>query len=135
MADTLVLPDIFTGTMANGMLKVHTTTDLAAAGGVTIQFQAEVVEGVLAGDLISNLIELSDQNMDYAIPAAEIAMDTYYEVELTPAADAQTGEPGETVTYTLQLENSGNISDTFSLEGGVCMGCNPAIRRDNPAGR
>ncbi|MBN1887094.1 MAG: choice-of-anchor J domain-containing protein [Thermoflexales bacterium] len=39
-----------------------------------------------------------------------------YGVELAPATDAKSGDPGTTVLYTLQVTNTGNTIDTFSLE-------------------
>jgi uncharacterized repeat protein (TIGR01451 family) len=38
-----------------------------------------------------------------------------YNVTLTPAAEGQSGNPGATVTYTLQITNTGNAADTFTL--------------------
>lgn len=38
-----------------------------------------------------------------------------YGVILAPATDAMSGAPGEVVTYTLTLTNSGDVADTFSL--------------------
>jgi len=38
-----------------------------------------------------------------------------YGVALTPATDGQSGEPGAIITYTLNLENTGNVPDTFAL--------------------
>lgn len=38
-----------------------------------------------------------------------------YGVTLDPAADARSGAPGETVTYTLRITNTGNAADTFDL--------------------
>lgn len=37
-------------------------------------------------------------------------------VLLTPETDADAGDPGATVAYTLTLENTGNIADTFTVE-------------------
>jgi 2',3'-cyclic-nucleotide 2'-phosphodiesterase (5'-nucleotidase family) len=40
---------------------------------------------------------------------------TEYSVELTPAEAAQTGAPGDTVMYTLELTNTGSLSNTFEV--------------------
>ena len=37
-------------------------------------------------------------------------------IELDPAQAAHTGLAGETVTYTLNLTNTGNFTDTFALD-------------------
>lgn len=39
----------------------------------------------------------------------------YYGVTLDPATDARSGAPGEMVTYTLRITNTGNTIDTFDL--------------------
>jgi hypothetical protein len=36
-------------------------------------------------------------------------------VTLTPATDAKTGIPGQVVTYTLTVQNTGNLDDSFNL--------------------
>lgn len=38
-----------------------------------------------------------------------------HEVGLTPPAEAQSGNPGQTLTYTLNLSNTGNVSDAYTL--------------------
>ncbi|HOG80254.1 MAG TPA: LysM peptidoglycan-binding domain-containing protein [Anaerolineaceae bacterium] len=38
-----------------------------------------------------------------------------YGVSLTPAADAQSGDPGTNVSYVLVLTNTGNVSDTYTV--------------------
>lgn len=38
-----------------------------------------------------------------------------YAVMVTPNADTQSDDPGETVTYTLQVRNTGNAPDTFGV--------------------
>jgi uncharacterized repeat protein (TIGR01451 family) len=40
---------------------------------------------------------------------------TVYGADLTPPTDAATANPGEMVTYTLSLTNTGNTSDSFDL--------------------
>ena len=39
----------------------------------------------------------------------------YYGVTLDPATDAESGAPGEMVTYTLRITNTGNTTDIFDL--------------------
>jgi len=39
----------------------------------------------------------------------------YYAMYLNPASGSLTDNPGETVTYTLTINNAGNISDTYDL--------------------
>ena len=36
-------------------------------------------------------------------------------VTVEPPSDAQSADPGETVTYTLRITNTGNCADTFDL--------------------
>jgi hypothetical protein len=38
-----------------------------------------------------------------------------YGLRVTPATDARSGDPGARVTYTLQVTNNGNVSDTFDV--------------------
>ena len=38
-----------------------------------------------------------------------------YGLMVTPASDTRSGDPGATVTYTLQVTNTGNTSDTFDV--------------------
>lgn len=38
-----------------------------------------------------------------------------YGVGVTPSAEAQSGDPGQTLTYALTLSNTGNVSDTYTL--------------------
>jgi uncharacterized repeat protein (TIGR01451 family) len=49
-------------------------------------------------------------------------------VELDPTAVAQSGEPGEVLTYTLTISNTGNVSDTYtiSLDDNFWPGVAPA---------
>jgi uncharacterized membrane protein len=54
-------------------------------------------------------------------------------VLLTPAADAQAGDPGATVVYTLTLENTGNIADTFTVEAAGAWAVNLPVDTFNLA--
>jgi hypothetical protein len=53
----------------------------------------------------------SDSGAAYVYPRIY----TYYGVALGPPVAAQSGVPGETVTYTLWVTNTGNLSDTTDL--------------------
>ena len=50
------------------------------------------------------------------VPVTMTVIEMEAGVLLTPEADAQAGDPGVTVAYTLTLENTGNITDTFTVE-------------------
>lgn len=40
---------------------------------------------------------------------------TCYGAEVTPSVEAQSGDPNATVTYTLQITNTGLNTDTFDV--------------------
>ena len=50
-----------------------------------------------------------------AVFVVEQVVEIEYGVELSPATASQEGMPSETVTYTLTLTNTGNVTDTFTL--------------------
>jgi hypothetical protein len=90
-------------------------TGTVDAGGeqiVTVTFDSA---GLSAGDYFANLVILSNDpdTPMYTLPvtmtvfAAAVDIDT-----LTPA---QSGDPGATVTYTLQVANLGDAEDTFDI--------------------
>jgi hypothetical protein len=90
-------------------------TGTVDAGGeqiVTVTFDSA---GLSAGDYFANLVILSNDpdTPMYTLPvtmtvfAAAVDIDT-----LTPA---QSGDPGVTVTYTLQVANLGDAEDTFDI--------------------
>jgi len=43
------------------------------------------------------------------------AVNTVYDVAVDPSTDTQAGDPTEMVTYTLQVTNTGNCTDTFNI--------------------
>jgi hypothetical protein len=53
----------------------------------------------------------------YSASASDIATVNImiFDLELTPADDALSGEPGDTVEYILTLTNLGNVTDTFEI--------------------
>jgi hypothetical protein len=61
---------------------------------------------ILTNDPVNNRIN---------VPVTMHVVDVIYGVTLAPATDAATGEPGETVSYTLTITNTGSDTDTFTL--------------------
>jgi uncharacterized membrane protein len=49
------------------------------------------------------------------VPVTMRLIDRRYGLELTPATDTATADPGQSVTYTLAITNTGNYTDTFNL--------------------
>jgi uncharacterized membrane protein len=56
-----------------------------------------------------------EQNKTIFVPVTLTVVEPFYGVDLSPETDAMSGAPGETVDYTLQLTNMGNVQDTFDL--------------------
>jgi len=54
---------------------------------------------------------------DMAVTSRELRVEDYA-LALTPDAAAKSGDPGQTVTYTLYLTNTGTMSDVFRLSRG-----------------
>ncbi len=69
-----------------------------AAGAYTVVLTAT---NLCAADVISRPLTVAD-----------------YALRLTPATAAQSGDPGQTVTYTLYLTNTGTLPDTYRLSQG-----------------
>ncbi|MCB0172433.1 MAG: S8 family serine peptidase [Anaerolineaceae bacterium] len=71
-----------------------------------LRFRFDSIDGY-ADDYLGWLID------DVAIHTNCIA--NYYQVTIAPTEATQWGDPGQTVVYTVQVTNSGNLSDTFDL--------------------
>jgi hypothetical protein len=71
--------------------------------------------GLVDGTYTGNLCITSNDpfNPDKVVPVALTVQS--YNVTLTPATAAQAGNPGQVVTYTLRLTNTGITTDTFDL--------------------
>jgi hypothetical protein len=62
-------------------------------------------------------ITLTSQSGNAQLATARLTTtaNTIYGVMMEPATDAQSGGPGEAVNYTLQVTNTGNVTDTFDV--------------------
>ncbi len=92
---------------------------LAAGGQVTVTFDATVNVGVVAGTTITNKMSAF-----YSDGAKTIRIDsnglTFFVagtagIDLTAAATAASGDPGDKVAYPLTIANKGNTPDLFDL--------------------
>ena len=73
-----------------------------------------VLTGTWATDTITESLWV--EYADPQLPDRFISFNyLYYGVTIEPLADAQSGDPSTTVTYTLHLTNTGNVTDSFDL--------------------
>jgi subtilisin family serine protease len=86
-----------------------------ASSAVNVGFNAT---GMTPGEYTATLCVASNDFLNPVVPVpVTMTVEAFtYGVELTPAEAAQSGDAGETVTYTLSLTNTGNYTDTFLLD-------------------
>jgi uncharacterized membrane protein len=80
---------------------------------VTVQIPAEIGAGITDTATITATSQ-SDPGK-FACSTLTTLVNAAHGVSLKPLAAAQSGNPGETVAYTLHLTNIGNALDTFGL--------------------
>ncbi len=105
-----------TGNVWNVQLPV-TQTMLAAGATATAFIQVTVPANALGGDMDEVVVTATSQSDPFQ-SASSILTTTanpIYGLALTPAAAAQAANPGQTITYTLRLTNTGNTTDTFHV--------------------
>jgi len=87
---------------------------------VPVRFRASVSPGAAHGDLITNVAVVTDTvwNIGYPVSAPVMVVSYTYGVMVAPSTGAQSGEPGSMVTYTLQVTNTSNATDMFSVTVG-----------------
>ncbi|MFZ6027010.1 MAG: Kelch repeat-containing protein [Chloroflexota bacterium] len=80
---------------------------------VTVAIPADAAVG--DSDAVTVTVSGAGGASDASVLTTEVVEMATYGVELAPAAAGLDGAAGETVTYTLQLTNTGNVANTFTI--------------------
>ncbi len=115
--DTL---DTFTLTYAGNVWDVYlpvTQTVLGSGAGVDVVVFVTIPSNAAANandDVTITATSLANSALSDSSQLTTSA-NAVYGVLLSPSADAQSGDPGGTVQYTLRVTNTGNAEDTFTM--------------------
>ena len=96
--------------------------DVPASGWGIIAVTAQVSPSLSGGGVLPNTasIATTTPEWDYTNNSASASNTVvYYGVDLQPDTGSITENPGKTVTYTLMLYNTGNITDEYKITGAV----------------
>ena len=90
------------------------STGPGESSDVTVVFDAT---GLMAGDYEGSLCVASNDATTplVVVPVSLTVEAAVYGVEVAAEESALSGEPGDSVTYTLWITNTGNVEDTFNL--------------------
>jgi len=133
MTNTGNATDVYTVTVSDN---VWTTTAPETAGplvagnstNVTIAVTIPVDAAGGAVDTATIIVTSLGDNTQSATSTLTTTANNTYGLIVTPLTDTRSGDPGTTVTYTLQMANTGNATDTF----GVAVGGNVWITTADP---
>jgi choice-of-anchor B domain-containing protein len=103
-----------TGNVWNTAVSTNTVS-LAARESTTFTVAVDIPPVVTedTDNVIITAVSQTDNNFHDALTLQTNA--TYYGLAMTPVTSGLAGLPGQTVTYTLDLTNLGNLSDTYDL--------------------
>jgi uncharacterized repeat protein (TIGR01451 family) len=93
-----------------------------AGGWGIITVTAQVSPTLSGGGTLPNGVSISTDTpeSDYTNNTASASNTVlYYDMDLHPSTAGLTDNPGEVVTYTLTIYNTGNLTDTYNIAGGV----------------
>ena len=114
-------PDAYTATVTS----VWTTTVSGLEGALdpglsrTLTVTVAVPAEAIGGDSDTADVTLTSQGDPTQQDSASLTTEALVNgIALRPSSAAQAALPGETITYTLQLSNTGEVTDTFTLSAG-----------------
>lgn len=93
------------------------TVTLAANTGVLVDVTVDIPTDTAAGAMDAAAVTALSQNVPSVndTVALTTTVNTVYDVLLVADTDAISDEPGNVVTYTVDITNSGNVTSTFTL--------------------
>jgi uncharacterized membrane protein len=106
--------------MADGVWTTAVSTStitLAPGEGAPIWLWAEVPADALYGEMDTAVLTATSNTDPSATASVSLTTSAaaIYAMELQAMEPAQSSEPGNTVTYTIWLTNTGNVTDTYDL--------------------
>lgn len=114
-------PDTFTLTLGASVWSTSISTSaltLDPGGAADINVQVLIPGDAISGD--EDGVELTAVSQYPATTSALVDLTTFasavYGVNVTADPSQQVGVPGETITFTLVIENTGNASDTYDIQ-------------------
>ncbi|MFQ5615989.1 MAG: hypothetical protein ACE5GO_05975, partial [Anaerolineales bacterium] len=98
-----------------GTAAPSTAGPLPAGTGAPLTITAAIPPGAMGGvtDRAAITIRSQSDPTQTITAALTTTVNAVYAVELSPGAALGAGHPGETITYTLQITNTGNTTDSF----------------------
>jgi len=112
--------DAYTVTISNNAWTTtvpETVGPLVAGDSVNASVAVTISENAAGGATDTTTILMTSQgdNTQLATSTLTTTANNVYSLTLTPATDTKSGDPGATVSYTLQVTNTGNATDVYTI--------------------